>query len=1127
MSVSKEPLNIRNNNPGNLRFVGQEGASQGEGGFAKFETPQAGLDAMRNQIELDTQKRGLNLTQFLNKYAPPSENKTTNYIDFVARKTGLDPSSPIPASAIPQLQAAMIEMEGGPRSMSYFTGTAAQATPAQAPRTTVQRTGLPASYRFALAANYLGDTEKDSVTEKAMQLMEEVYGEPGGGAGAFKKKLQSILAPREKEAGAFDVLAKAQTEEAPKGKAVPKMPKMFADGGEVGEQYESLEDVMAAAPTQDAEQRQWEQEIPVRELTRQLNETVDRYRAGRASEADVKQFFPNYSDYDIANMFGMTDAGQSGPRPEITAQPFLTPEVYDRAMNRGRMEEYNVEREIREKSPNIYPNKRDFTLQLQQLADGGEVKDSEFTEEERMKLLEQAQRLMSNMQYNLGPVNVGAIKKPSGYEARLAASISGVEPYMDIDPMSGRLSPTEYGVRYGQMGPQGGYELRYSQPVVPNANVPPQVSGQFVQPVGKNASVQASGFYVPVPGAKDAYGANLRYVQKFEDGGEVNYDQMAEQMTVGTLLPPEQYIPVPMVRPGVSVPTMSEVPRVDAQGRVIREAPTPDQVYTPGQKIIGGAEALGATLSGLTAPASILYDVARGVPAKEISPGRFMYEPRTEAGQEYTQNISRLAQDLKLDAALPQVQLQRPYPVGAMARQGIAALETGTEKMTLPVFRKITGNPDATKEQMMDFVLDQRSILEQGAPSIIKPKGGTFASSPAANVEMSFDIYNDSMRGRKATYSFVQGGEEMIKHIDAANDFINSKFKNYYLKKLGSQDDPLRDAFIRGEFKALDYFPNGRGDRSREVLADPDSTPDSKRVALKDLNQLYDMWADIEFISPGDKTREQVVDIIYKKLKEQGVEKIHPSDIQHVGNVRADPTVFGERGRLAEKQGDVVYDVASSALFRGRMMDLTDYLVTLNPNQIKNLTFEDAMIRAERFHEQMNNPVKKFTAEELFEGRDDWFKPNKKYQWTEIKTEEALRREGEAMGHCIKGDDYCLQLTSGVARHFSLQDAKTGEPHTTISIYRSPYNNKPDANHVIVEQIKGKSNSIANKYFSEIEAFLDDYEKRVGKIYVTEEEEHIPKLFRSEEYTKYPEGYRGNRFAKGGMVDKPLYDRAV
>ncbi len=451
--------------------------------------------------------------------------------------------------------------------------------------------------------------------------------------------------------------------------------------------------------------------------------------------------------------------------------------------------------------------------------------------------------------------------------------------------------------------------------------------------------------------------------------------------------------------------------------------------------------------------------------------------------------------------------------------------------MTLPVFRKITGNPDATKEQMMDFVLDQRSILEQGAPSIVKPKGGTFASSPASNVEISFDIFNDAMNGRKATYSLLhgrqQGGEEMIKKLDAANDFINSKFKNYYQKKLGSQDDPLRDAFIRGDFKGLDYFPQDRGNRSREILADPDSTHESKRVALQDLNELYDMWTDIEYVSPGNKTREQVVDIIYKKLKEQGVEDLYRSDIQSGGNLLADPTVLGDRGRLAEKQGDVVYDANSGALLRGRMSDLTDYLVTLNPNQIKNLTFEDAMIRAERFHEQMNNPVNKFTAEELFEGREDWFKPNKKYQWTEIKTEEALRREGEAMGHCIKKDEYCLQLTSGLARHFSLQDAKTGEPHTTISIYRSPYNNKPDANHVIVEQIKGKSNSVAKKYFSEIEAFLDDYEKRVGKIYVTEEEEHIPKLFRSEEYTKYPEGYRGNQFAKGGMVDKPLYDRAV
>jgi hypothetical protein len=248
-------------------------------------------------------------------------------------------------------------------------GGGAPAQTAQAPRTTAQgpkQVGarvaaafnprdLPSSYTSALALNYLADTDPEGLTmSKVNEMLTEMIEDGGGAAKPAGGKILQQFA-QAKSVDPFQFVLQQEEAAQPKQRAVPRMPKMFADGGEVGEQYESLEDVMAAAPTQDAEQRQWEQEIPVRELTRQLNETVDRYRAGRASEADVKQFFPNYSDYDIANMFGMTDAGQSGPRPEITAQPFLTPEVYDRAMNRGRMEEYNVEREIREKSPNIYP----------------------------------------------------------------------------------------------------------------------------------------------------------------------------------------------------------------------------------------------------------------------------------------------------------------------------------------------------------------------------------------------------------------------------------------------------------------------------------------------------------------------------------------------------------------------------------------------------------------------------------------------------------------------------------------------------------------------------------------------------------------------------------------------------
>lgn len=83
-----------NNNPGNLRFVGQKGAVKGENGFAKFKTPQEGYNALLNQIELDA-SRGLTLAQFINKYAPPNENDTRLYVSQVAKATGAGLNTPI------------------------------------------------------------------------------------------------------------------------------------------------------------------------------------------------------------------------------------------------------------------------------------------------------------------------------------------------------------------------------------------------------------------------------------------------------------------------------------------------------------------------------------------------------------------------------------------------------------------------------------------------------------------------------------------------------------------------------------------------------------------------------------------------------------------------------------------------------------------------------------------------------------------------------------------------------------------------------------------------------------------------------------------------------------------------
>jgi len=128
------PLSVKNNNPGNLRLAGQPGAIEGDGGFAAFSSPGQGLRALTRQVVLDTQTRGMTLESFLKKYAPPSENETNKYIEFVERQTGLSAQQKVPESKIPQLVRAIVKMEGGQAAVDYFYGQQrAEAEPSQQP----------------------------------------------------------------------------------------------------------------------------------------------------------------------------------------------------------------------------------------------------------------------------------------------------------------------------------------------------------------------------------------------------------------------------------------------------------------------------------------------------------------------------------------------------------------------------------------------------------------------------------------------------------------------------------------------------------------------------------------------------------------------------------------------------------------------------------------------------------------------------------------------------------------------------------------------------------------------------------------------------------------------------------
>lgn len=126
--------NALKTNPGALKdgpFARkQPGYVGSSGGFATFDTPQAGITAQENLLRGSYINKGFNtVDKIINRYAPQgSENSAAsvnNYKKYVAQKAGVDINAPISAAQIPAVAKAMREFETGNKS----GGGAAAAAP--------------------------------------------------------------------------------------------------------------------------------------------------------------------------------------------------------------------------------------------------------------------------------------------------------------------------------------------------------------------------------------------------------------------------------------------------------------------------------------------------------------------------------------------------------------------------------------------------------------------------------------------------------------------------------------------------------------------------------------------------------------------------------------------------------------------------------------------------------------------------------------------------------------------------------------------------------------------------------------------------------------------------------------
>lgn len=83
----------KNNNPGNIRlnpYILWEGQIIGDDpSFVKFKSMTFGIRALMKLL-INYEKRGYNtISKILNRYAPPNENNTNNYIQIVSKKLGI------------------------------------------------------------------------------------------------------------------------------------------------------------------------------------------------------------------------------------------------------------------------------------------------------------------------------------------------------------------------------------------------------------------------------------------------------------------------------------------------------------------------------------------------------------------------------------------------------------------------------------------------------------------------------------------------------------------------------------------------------------------------------------------------------------------------------------------------------------------------------------------------------------------------------------------------------------------------------------------------------------------------------------------------------------------------------
>jgi hypothetical protein len=303
----------------------------------------------------------------------------------------------------------------------------------------------------------------------------------------------------------------------------------------------------------------------------------------------------------------------------------------------------------------------------------------------------------------------------------------------------------------------------------------------------------------------------------------------------------------------------------------------------------------------------------------------------------------------------------------------------------------------------------------------------------------------------------------------ALNNWIDTKVRKYLRNQAGTKDDPILKSIESGV--EHNFIPPLTGDAKYSIATKREMAGKPKEgIAKTDLGKDWEYTVDSIFQPTKSKDVKRILNDpnIPEPIKKSKLRIENDLPIYNDENLESlkllneipDENIYSFNSNFTHKLGlDHIKDVLYEDLQSGK----------LKPEQLSQMSIEKAVRRTAEYDAQKAKEMTKAHATSI-EGfpvpkeYDDGFK------WVELKhgtdkkkTAEALKSEGQMMGHCV--GSYCPQVESGDTRIFSLR-GPDGKSHVTIEA----------ADHgdwMNLEQVKGKQNKRPDdKYQSYITDFI-------------------------------------------------------